>query len=602
LRNELHDGTSSRMADSNNTLPDRDYLTIGIGNVFASTLASVNNDDDDEEWVGIIKANPQDFVVREISPHGLVADLALTASDIPVIDDKAASSSTSQRRKRKAEKIASAINASEDNNDDSDRHVPVGADDDPVQRLATVLIAVVDPVTADELLTKLTALDKSAKAPDGTMNDESNAASITIPSLLAGDNKELRTKLHGALARAFPLLDSRTARGGQAIEITIGQRFDGLKEYLQYPVEDLSLLLGLYRHAVPQHQHQEEEQSVRLRLKEGLPRSDRRPVHQIIANHSNHMLQTKTMEEGVIEVKWAKRKSQNNNITRTLGVIKKTGCEHTAMMNALVKKLRCGGKDDLSVAGIKDMQAETYQFCVVSSGSSRPPKAIHVKDSIDFVPLGPASKQLDRGELRGNRFELVIRQVRPRRHGDSDAAATLLDDQTVLDRFRKTSLFVNYYGEQRVGEPGDTTVVGVRAPDIGKAMLQRNYAQAVDLIMTGRKVIQGRIIEVEEFRRVWKESGGDITAMSAVKKIPFKERTMLTSLKRFNDPLAALRAIPFHDRMFYINAVRCCSSPAVLKNCRCQQLSLFNIPVPGFGLESCGNAATSFVWMSRSGR
>jgi tRNA(Glu) U13 pseudouridine synthase TruD len=568
LGNGLGDGTFSSMADTNNTLPHRDYLTIGIGNVFASTLAiSVNNDDDDEEeWVGIIKATPQDFVVREISPQGLVADLALTTSDIPAIDNNKASS---QRKKRKAEKITSAITASEDNNDNNDRHVPVGADgDNPVQQLAAVLTAVVDPVTADEILTRLTALDKTAKALDG-MNGESNAASISIPSLLPGDNKELRKKLHGALARAYPLLDSRTARGRQAIEITIGQRFEGLKEYLQYPVEDLSLLCGLYRHVVPpQHQHEEEDDSsasytVRLRLKEGLPRSDRRPVHQIIANASNHMLQTKTTEEGVIGVKWAKRKS-HNNMTRTLGVIKKTGCEHTAMMNALVKKLNCGGKDGLSVAGIKDMQAETYQFCVVSSGSIRPLKAIHVKD-IDFVPLGPAAKQLDRGELRGNRFELVIRQVRPRRrrHGvDDDAATTLLlDDRTVLDRFGKTSLFVNYYGEQRVGEPGDTTVVGVRAPDIGKAMLQRNYAQAVDLIMTGRKMIQGRIIEVEEFRRLWKESGGDATATSAVKKIPFKERTILTALKRFNDPLAALRAIPFHDRMFYINAVRCRSSP-----------------------------------------
>jgi tRNA(Glu) U13 pseudouridine synthase TruD len=249
------------------------------------------------------------------------------------------------------------------------------------------------------------------------------------------------------------------------------------------------------------------------------------------------------------------------------------------MMKVLSQRLRLRrGTEDLSVAGIKDMQAETYQFCVVSSSNSSknasrhrrhhasppvPQSAIYIQNhKIEFLPLGPVSKQLERGELRGNRFELVIRNVRRRRAAVGVGTLPPLCEQKVLHRFqtKTSSWFVNYYGEQRVGEPGDAAV---RAPDIGRAMLQRNYDRAVDLILTGRKMVQGRPVvaggAVDEFRRVWRESGKDAAAvMNAVKdNIPFKERAILTALKRFpNDPLAALRSMPFHDRMLYINAVR----------------------------------------------
>lgn len=506
-------------------------MSIGIGNVFVSGSKL-----DTSEWVGTIKASPPDFVVREVSNDGLVADLDLTANDIP----KAAT-----QNKRKADKITKVDQT-------------ISTDVVPLDELSSLLTQMGH--SSRDIVAKLNAMDDDAK---GETSKHSCETPVIIESL--GD-KALRTKVHLLLANAFPLLDSQTS-GGNAIEVTIDRRFDDLKPYLEQPTDDISLLSKFYRRIMP-------NPSITLRLKEGLPRSDRRPVHRIIDEKANRMLKTTTVE-GAIEVSWARR---NHNKERTLCVLRKVGLEHSVVMSKLAKNLHCG-RNDITVAGIKDMFAVTFQFCVVTA--KRKPNAIHLK-GLDLLPLGSTNNQLNRGELRGNRFELVIRNLRSR-------SVSKLREEDVLLRISNARQFVNFYGEQRVGEPGDTSVVGIRAQDIGRAMLQRDYSKAIDLMMTGRKVVQGKIVKVEEFRRVWKESGGDATATSAVQGIPSKERMLLTGLKRFNDPLLALKCIPFHDRMLYINAVSLPAQCFLESNNTLMKVSISC-------LEPCCNRTNATLW------
>ena len=105
--------------------------------------------------------------------------------------------------------------------------------------------------------------------------------------------------------------------------------------------------------------------------------------------------------------------------------------------------------------------------------------------------------------------------------------------------------------------------VGVRAFDIGRALLQQDFTRAIDLLMTGRLLCRGsddvESPEIRNARQVWKESGGD--ANKTLKAIPrgdamARERIVLQGLKRYGstEPLAALKCLHFAVRTFWINA------------------------------------------------
>ena len=118
--------------------------------------------------------------------------------------------------------------------------------------------------------------------------------------------------------------------------------------------------------------------------------------------------------------------------------------------------------------------------------------------------------------------------------------------------------FINFYGEQRVGDAGVRSYVGVRSFDVGRAMLQRDFSKAVDLIMTGRtsQVYNPGADEINA-REVWKTSGGN--ARETLKAFPknssamLRERDLMKGLLRYNDPLEAIRCIPHSIRMFWIH-------------------------------------------------
>ncbi|KAL3938028.1 MAG: hypothetical protein SGARI_001905 [Bacillariaceae sp.] len=116
--------------------------------------------------------------------------------------------------------------------------------------------------------------------------------------------------------------------------------------------------------------------------------------------------------------------------------------------------------------------------------------------------------------------------------------------------------FINYYGEQRVGAPGSSREVGVRAFDIGKAMLQKDYMKAIHLLMEGTSVRESD--DVRRIRKAWKDSNGDpsitLKAFQGQDIMP-REKTVLRGLNRFpGNPLEALRYLNHNMRMFYINA------------------------------------------------
>jgi tRNA pseudouridine13 synthase len=348
-----------------------------------------------------------------------------------------------------------------------------------------------------------------------------------------------------------------------------------------------------------------------LRLRPDLTREERRPVHHLISNgfrdfetstipdyctakkdstHASSGDDTNetTYSMTAIVVKWSKRaqsraqkKSSNPNesssskdqrsSTHTLCVLKKTKTEHLTAIQRLTRAIRCR-QSDIGLAGIKDMHAVTYQFCTISD--TKPQRVRNAQSHLrsQGIELGGIQRvnwTLNQGDLQGNRFEITIRNVKRVEVQTNEGVCTEVlvpcEKEHVFlmaNRIRKCG-FINFYGEQRLGAPGHASEVGVRAFDIGRALLQQDFSKAIDLLMTGRMICHGNnnaeSPEIRHARQVWKESGG--AANLTLKAIPkgdvmARERIVLQGLKRYGskDPLAALKCLHFDVRFFWINA------------------------------------------------
>lgn len=256
------------------------------------------------------------------------------------------------------------------------------------------------------------------------------------------------------------------------------------------------------------------------------------------------------------------------------------------------------------------IQAVTYQFCTLRNiGPMRLFKAIPElkRKGIEIGTIQKVDFFLNLGDLQGNRFDITLRGIQRVKVGSTGSESLCAcDKQHLKDAFERVqrSGFVNFFGEQRVGAPGETADVGVRTFDIGRAMLQGNYAKAIDLIMTGRSITHNANEDPKEkrVRTAWKESGGDPAA--TLKEFPKgenmpRERALMKGLNRYGkgEPLAAIQCLPYNVRRLVYSA---CTNRATHAFDGWIVLALSNVPLPLHD-SYCRfwiNAYQSFVWNS----
>ena len=96
---------------------------------------------------------------------------------------------------------------------------------------------------------------------------------------------------------------------------------------------------------------------------------------------------------------------------------------------------------DVSYAGLKDRHAVTTQwFSLLMTGKETPDWSGLPADAIEIMAVHRHRRKLRIGALRGNRFQIVLREL------TADRAAL----ETRLQELRKTGM-PNYFGEQRFG-------------------------------------------------------------------------------------------------------------------------------------------------------
>ncbi|QDI89407.1 tRNA pseudouridine(13) synthase TruD [Candidatus Nitrosopumilus sp. SW] len=181
----------------------------------------------------------------------------------------------------------------------------------------------------------------------------------------------------------------------------------------------------------------------------------------------------------------------------------------------------------LKSLGLKDASAITEQF--VCSGNKGKTIEDYSTEKYSLKKVGFVKKPLSKKDMIGNHFKIKISECS---HG--------------LSSFTEFENVLNFYGYQRFGSKRPVTHL------IGKAILQRNFDEAVKLILSftsdydskENNEIRGKLADKQNYKQYFE-------------KIPKQmdiERIVLKELIDHDDPFRAVRAIPLSLRRFYIQA------------------------------------------------
>ncbi len=177
--------------------------------------------------------------------------------------------------------------------------------------------------------------------------------------------------------------------------------------------------------------------------------------------------------------------------------------------------------------GLKDASAITEQF--VCSGNKGKTIEDFSTEKYSLEKIGFVKKPLSKKDMIGNHFKIKISQC-----------------SNGLPSFTEYEKVLNFYGYQRFGSKRPVTHL------IGKAILQRDFKKAVDLVLSFTSVYDSK--ENTEIRQKLSDSANYEQYLAQVPHQMDIERIVLKEMIEHGDPLKAIRAIPLSLRRFYIQA------------------------------------------------
>ncbi|WP_321325003.1 tRNA pseudouridine(13) synthase TruD [Thiomicrorhabdus sp.] len=143
--------------------------------------------------------------------------------------------------------------------------------------------------------------------------------------------------------------------------------------------------------------------------------------------------------------------------------------QNTDWVAGMLAKWAGTAKHNVGFAGQKDRQAVTKQwFSIQLPGKADPNPADLDIEGVHILNMQRHNKKIQRGELLGNRFELLLRNIK-----STDQSLSIEEIKKELDsrlQTIQTHGVPNYFGEQRFGRDGNNLVQGE------KLLLSDSYA------------------------------------------------------------------------------------------------------------------------------
>jgi tRNA pseudouridine13 synthase len=210
--------------------------------------------------------------------------------------------------------------------------------------------------------------------------------------------------------------------------------------------------------------------------------------------------------------------------------------------NRLIRQIsrRLGiSRNRIGFAGTKDRRAVTTQLISIKAPEDSV-KRVHMRD-LEVLETYRSNRGLDLGNLMGNSFEIVIRDLET-----SEIEAEKLVNET-LGELSALGGFPNFFGHQRFGAVRPITHL------VGKKIIDGDFKGAVLTYLGNPVEIEGN--ETFEARRAVEEGVGYSEALRMFPKHLGFERALLNHLvKDENDFLGALSVLPRNLSMMFVHA------------------------------------------------
>ncbi len=211
--------------------------------------------------------------------------------------------------------------------------------------------------------------------------------------------------------------------------------------------------------------------------------------------------------------------------------------ETNRLVRALSRELMMSRKR-ISFAGTKDKRAVTTQLFQFDAPLDVV-KTLRLKD-VEILDAYETSRKVGIGDLKGNRFDIMIRQIDLTKERIGECATATATE------LAKAGGYPNFFGMQRFGSIRPITHV------VGRQMVRGDFKAAVDAYVANP--MEGEDEEAFEARTGLEQSGDYAEALRRYPDVMSFEKAMLNHLVGHpDDHVGALYQLPFNLLMMFVH-------------------------------------------------
>lgn len=226
--------------------------------------------------------------------------------------------------------------------------------------------------------------------------------------------------------------------------------------------------------------------------------------------------------------------------------IEKNGRTTLDVVLDIARELKINRKQ-MGFAGMKDKRAITRQWICISNKTPEELQGLEDKlHHVKIINIVPNQKKLRMGQLIGNKFRLMVRDV-----GETEPAAQ--EATKILNELEKRGV-PNYYGFQRFGKDRPNTHL------VGKALIKGGVKDAVDHYIGHPYDTEPR--HIQEARRLYDQGELEESLESMPSGMRYEKMMLRTLIKEKNKRnelvensyIRALRSLPKPLSRMFVHA------------------------------------------------
>ncbi|CAI5785476.1 pseudouridylate synthase 7 homolog isoform X3 [Podarcis lilfordi] len=361
-------------------------------------------------------------------------------------------------------------------------------------------------------------------------------------------DKKNRASLHGAIRQEYPFLATVTKCG----EIIVKANQD-YQDLCQLVSEEEACGFMKFLDA--------KLEKSKFAFRPDGDKEHRKMVHHFISKKFGKLVETKSFTDAqqkvVIIVRFREKSGSRKRAAVDSGMrkeiytaftLRKENLETLEAISFLSAELGVL-PSDFSYTGIKDKKAITYQAMVVKKVTPERLKELGNtigKKGIGVSNVHSASQPLRLGQLQGNHFDIIVRDLKLK---SDDCSASLKERVYQATENVKKNGFINFYGPQRFGQRQT-----IQTDQIGLALLNEELVKAVKLFFTPEDS-DDPVNKAKKYFLQTEDAKGTLAMLPDFK---VRETMLLRALNRYGinheGCARGWLSIPHSMRIFYVHA------------------------------------------------